>query len=111
MKRHARLLPAVLSVIILAAHFFRMQNIPFMAATLALLPLLFSSKQWIQRAIQISLLLGSIEWVRTILMLVTERKVLGMPYLRMVIILGGVAIFTIWGALLLSPAKSPACRK
>jgi hypothetical protein len=111
MKRNIRLVPALLSMIVLAAHFLRMQNFFFMVASLALTPLLFSKKQWIQRAMQILLFSGSIEWVRTRLMLVMERKALGLPFVRMVLILGGVTLFTVWSAVLVDAGDSTARNK
>ncbi len=105
MKGRFRLVPAFLSVVILAAHFFRMQNIPLTALSLILLPLLFVKKQWNLRIMQIFLFLGSVEWLRTMFMLVAERKDLGLPYMRMVLILGVVCLFTLCSALLLKPAS------
>ncbi len=105
MKRRFRLAPAVLSMVLLAAHFLRMQNIALMALSLAVVPLVFVKRQWVLRIVQIFLCLGSIEWVRMTVLLVFERKTLGQPYFRMVLILGAVCFFTLSSALFLKPGS------
>lgn len=104
---YIRRLPIILSALVLAAHFFRAQNFIFVLVSLAVLPLVFMDKQWVQRSIRVFLVLGGIEWIRTMLVLVMEREALGMPWLRMSIILGGVALFTIGSSFALRKNSLP----
>jgi hypothetical protein len=49
--------------------------------------------------IQVALLLGSIEWIRTLVIFVQQRIDFGQPWTRLAIILGSVALFTALSAL------------
>ncbi|MDP6543150.1 MAG: hypothetical protein QGH60_04110 [Phycisphaerae bacterium] len=89
-----RLLPVFLSAILLGAHFFRARMYLLVAASLAFPFVLLAARRWSARLVQVALVLGAIEWVRTILMLIMIRKGVGQPWMRMAIILGSVAIFT-----------------
>jgi hypothetical protein len=48
---------------------------------------------------QVALLLGSVEWLRSAVELVAARSAMGQPFLRLAIILGGVTVFTALSAL------------
>lgn len=94
-----RLSPVFLSVLLLSAHFYR-ANLYLLLLVSAVMPLLlFVKEPWIVRQIQIMLFLGSIEWIRTLYLLVEERKALGESWMRLAIILGSVALFTLLSAL------------
>ena len=94
-----KLLPVILSFIILAAHFFRAELLPI-AILYVLIPfLLFIKAAWVPRFMQLFLILGTVEWVRTLLVLIAERQALGQPWHRLIIILGVVALFTLVSAL------------
>ena len=90
-----RLLPVILSLVLLGAHFlFHTGQI-----TIAILPLLFLipllfKKTWVSWLTQVVLLLGTIEWVRTLYVGVSQKSALGQDWLRYAIILGSVAAFT-----------------
>jgi hypothetical protein len=90
----------VLSLLVLAAHFLRYGNVAGAAVSLAPIALLFVCKPWAARVVQVVLILGAIEWVRTIYELVQLRSAQGMPATRMVIILGAVVVLTVASALL-----------
>ncbi|MFC2085902.1 hypothetical protein ACFLRO_01675 [Bacteroidota bacterium] len=97
-----RLIPALLSAILLAAHFSRMGS-PILAILSLLLPaVLFFRHEWAARLVQVALIYGAIEWVRTLLFFVEERNAVGQPWIRLAIILGFVAVFTLGSALLFS---------
>ena len=49
---------------------------------------------------QVVLVLGTLEWIRTLVMLAMWRSQQGEPFLRMVVILGVVAAVTLISALL-----------
>lgn len=93
-----RLLPIVLSYLLMAAHLFRGHHYALLALA-ALMPLLlFIPQPWVARVLQLGLVISAVEWLRTIVMLTQERMALGQPYLRMALILGAVAIITIGSA-------------
>ena len=90
----------VLSLVVLGAHFLRYDNEAGVAASLAPIALLFVRKPWAARVVQVVLVLGAIEWARTLYELVQLRLAQGMPAARMVIILGAVVVLTAASALL-----------
>jgi len=71
-----------------------------MICSIALLGLMFLRQPWVARLVQVALVLGALEWVRTLYELVQVRTALGEPATRMVIILGSVAVVTLVSALL-----------
>jgi len=73
---------------------------------LPLFVLIFIRRTWAVRTVQIGLVLGSIEWLLTLWMLVQERRMAGMPYLRLAIILGSVAVLTGLSGLILRTKHS-----
>ncbi len=89
-----KLIPVILSFLLLIAHFSR-ANIYFLMILSAGIPfLLFIKRFWVPRLMQILLILGGIEWIRTIISLINERNALGESWTRMAIILLVVALFT-----------------
>ena len=89
-----RLLPVLLSYILLVAHFFRGRMYLPLVVSLAVPFVLLVPRRWSARLVQVVLVLGALEWIRTVLMLVMARKAAGQPWTRMAIILGFVAVFT-----------------
>ncbi len=88
------LLPVIFSFLILSAHFSR-AGLTILSILFLLIPLtLFLKQGWVTRLIQIILILGSIEWIRALFIYANERQAIGEPYIRLVIILGIVALFT-----------------
>lgn len=94
-----RLVPVILSILLLAAHFYRAGNLIFVILIVASPCLLFIRRNWIVRLIQVELILGGIEWIRTMLRLVNIRQAHNLPWERLAIILGSVAAFTIMSVL------------
>jgi hypothetical protein len=94
-----RILPVVLAFLLLAAHFSRSGLPALSAVSLFFAGLVFVRRRWAARAIQILLLAGAAEWVRTTLFYVGVRKASGAPWLRLVFILGSVAVLTAAAAL------------
>jgi hypothetical protein len=94
-----RIAPPALAFLVLAAHFSR-AGLPWLSLASLLLPgLLFVRRPWAARAVQALLLAGAVEWIRTILFYVGLRMAAGAPWLRLVLILGPVAILTAAAAL------------
>lgn len=103
-----RAIPGFLALLILAAHFLRAGNGLVLLAVLAMLVLIFIPRTWSIRTVQTGLVLGSLEWVWTLWGLVLERRMAGLPYLRLTVILGAVALFTGLSALILRTKRSSA---
>ena len=104
-----RLLPVILSALLLGAHFFR-AGLTFLAVLIVLFPVILLVKRaWVARLVQLVLFLGGIEWVRTLLVFVADRRQTGQSWTRLAVILGSVALFTIGSGLLFS--LSGALRK
>ena len=96
------LLPAILSVLLLAAHFLRESNFLVVVGLLALLPVLAWRARWVAVLARCTLWLGALVWLFTLVRLAAFRLRLGEPWLRMALILGGVAAFTALSALVFS---------
>jgi hypothetical protein len=89
-----RLLPVVLSFLLLAAHFYRagLPLLMWLCVALPLLPLL--RRAWVPTLLQALLVLGALEWLRTLWVFASMRVAFGEPWIRLALILGGVALFT-----------------
>ena len=87
------LFPA-LAFLVLAAHFFRAGNVAFLVVALLFLLLLFVPQRWAARLVQAGLLAGTVVWVRALAEFAGQRRAMGLPYTRLAIILGGVALAT-----------------
>jgi len=94
-----RLLPVILSMLLLGAHFYRAGFIVLVVILFASLFLLFIRQTWIVRVIQVELVIGGLEWFRTTYNLVMMRQSMNMPWTRLAIILGSVALFTFCSSL------------
>lgn len=94
-----RLLPPAIALLLLAAHFWRAQWWPLAIVCVALVGVLALQRSWAARLVQTALMLGSIEWLRTLAALVAARMAMGQPYARMTLILGAVAVATFAAAL------------
>lgn len=88
-----------LSLLLLAAHFYRAGLLPLTVASAALIGLLLVPRAWAARVVQIALLAGGVEWLRTLAALAAERISVGQPYLRMALIVLAVALLTAFSAL------------
>jgi hypothetical protein len=88
----ALLVPAVLSLLVLAAHFLRSGQFVLVAVALLAAALVVVRRAWAARALQVVLALAAVEWVRTLLGLVADRRAEGRPFVRMAVILGAVAL-------------------
>ena len=94
-----KLLPAILSLLLLGAHFFRARLLVLVLIAIIMLGFLLLRRPWSARLVQIFLVIGGLEWVRTLVILAKMRQAEGGPWMRLAIILGGVAVFTICSAL------------
>jgi hypothetical protein len=102
-----RLLPVVLSLLLLGAHFLRAGFLPMAGALVALAVLAPVPRPSMARILQVVLFVGGFEWIRTLFVNIARRSDAGEPWMRMALILGAVALFT-FGSLLVF--RSPALR-
>ena len=100
-----KLLPVVLSFLLLGAHFYRAGLVPLTVLCVAVLFLLFLRKRWVPRLFQILLLVGAFEWLRTLYVFAAMRIAWDQPWGRLALILGGVALFTALSALVFRNGK------
>ena len=90
-----RLVPVFLSLVLLGAHFLFHTG----QLAIAIIPLLFLvplalRRSWVPWLTQLVLLLGTIEWLRTLYVGVSQKMAEGTDWLRYACILGAVALFT-----------------
>ncbi|MBI3930330.1 MAG: hypothetical protein HY319_32640 [Armatimonadetes bacterium] len=103
-------IPLALSCLLLAAHFLR-AGLGCLPLLILLSPfLLLVPGVWPARCLQALMLLGSLEWVRTALVLAADRMQMQMPVGRMLLILALVALFTALSALPLNRFARPQPR-
>lgn len=102
------LLAPVLSLAVLAAHFYRAGTWWLALASAGLLALLALPRAWVARLVQLCLLAGCVEWLRTAFALVHQRIALGQPWSRLVLILAAVALLTAVSAFVFRSARLKA---
>jgi len=94
MARVWRSIPAVLALLLLAAHFFRAAAFVPAGLCVAAVALVFVKRPWAVATLRLGLAVGAGVWVVTAWRIAQQRMAAGMPYLRMLVILGAVAAFT-----------------
>jgi hypothetical protein len=100
MKKVLLHIPVVLILVVLGAHFLRYGSYVGVFAALTLIALLFLRRPWVARVMQVVLVLGTLEWLRTMYEIAQIRALHGQPFGRMLVILGIVAAVTLCSALL-----------
>jgi hypothetical protein len=95
-----KLIPVVLCCLLLGAHFLRSGMLPLVALCLVLPGLLLLRRAWVARLLQAVLVLGALEWGRTLLVLVAQRQDAETPWARLAVILGVVIALNAASALL-----------
>jgi uncharacterized PurR-regulated membrane protein YhhQ (DUF165 family) len=103
-----RLLPVIISLLLLAAHFMYAGQTVLIFFMLLLPLLLILKETWIPRVFQLVLLLGAVEWLRTLMVLAQTRISFGEPWIRMAVILGFIALLTVLSGLVF---RSKSLRK
>lgn len=94
-----RLLPVILSMLVLGAHFYRAGHLLLASGALLSLCLLFIQRPLPARLMQGLLVAGAAEWLATAVRLVMFRQTQELPWLRLAMILGLVALCTLLSAL------------
>jgi hypothetical protein len=93
--RLVRAIPTILSAVLLAAHFLRDGQI-FVVVLCLLLPLLLIPRKLaLLRLLQGLLVIGALEWLRTLWTMVQVRQAMDEPWTHLALILGVVAAFTL----------------
>ena len=90
-----RLLPLIFAQLLFAAHIMRSFGIIWAMAILILLFTLFIRREWIIRLWQIIIAFEIVEWIRTTIVIVQLRLAVEMPYLRLLIIMSAVILFSL----------------
>lgn len=103
-----RIVPSVIACILLGAHFLRTGNIG-LTLVVALFPLvLFFKSRWTWLAVQFMDYFGAIVWTVTAFGIIQERVAMGRAWGLSAVILGLVAIFSIFAGILLRSCSSQA---
>jgi hypothetical protein len=93
-----RIILIVLAFVVLAAHSSRAGS-NLVAGLVLLAPLLLLVKEpWAGWTLKLALVLGGLEWIRTVIRLVDQRRAAGEDWVRMAIILVAVALLTFLAA-------------
>src|SRR5262245_4811978 len=94
------LVPVILSLLALAAHWLRSGNLVLVAVVLLLILVVLAARRpWVPRLAQAALAVGTVEWVRALVAFASERMRQAQPYTRLVVILGSVTLVTALSAL------------
>ncbi len=88
----------VVAFVLLAAHFSRAGEDGIAVVALALPLLLAVHRPWAGWALRVLLVAGTLEWLRTLLRLVAERRAAGDDWVRLAVILAAVAVVTLLAA-------------
>jgi hypothetical protein len=94
-----RLLPAILSLVVLGAHFLRLGNLVVVALLIACIGLLWVRRPWAAYSVQTILAMGIVVWILTGYGIALIRIQNGEPWIRMAVILGAVAIMALYAIL------------
>ena len=94
-----KLLPVIFSMLVLGAHFYRAGHLFLASIAVLSLSLLCIRKPQATWLIQGLLAAGAVEWLATAIRLVADRQAQGLPWLRLAIILGLVALCTLLSTL------------
>ncbi len=97
-----RIIPLIIASLLLAAHFLRDGNLGLVAVCLLLPLLLVVKKRWSLIILQLFTYVGAAIWVSTAIGIAQRRILQGVPWSRMAIILGVVALFTVFAGLVLN---------
>ena len=100
-----RVIPLILASLIISAHFFRHLNYPLMIVSFLAPFMLFIKRRWSLITVQVFTILGGGVWLITIAEIAKVRILVVEPWGKMAVILGVVALFTIFAGQLLNSSK------
>ena len=96
-----RNLPFIISAIVMAAHFLRSNSFILVLLCLGAPWLLFIQKRWVVMALRLLSILFAVVWMAALNAIIQERVLEGRSWLASGIILGVVALFTLFSGWLL----------
>ena len=82
-----------LAAVLLAAHFYRAGQLMLAALSVGALVLLVVPRPWAARVLQLALLAGAVEWLRTVVVSALPRTALGRSCPRLALVLVAVVLF------------------
>ncbi len=91
-----RLLPLIFAQLLFAAHIMRSFGIIWAMAVLILLFTIFIRRGWIIHIWQAIIAFEVVEWIRTTIIIIRLRLAMGMPYVRLLIIMSMVILFSLF---------------
>lgn len=103
-----RLIPVILSFLILGAHFYRLSLNSLVLLSIVFPFLLLIKKAWIPKLFQATLILAALEWLRSLYVYIQAYEDIGKSWTILLMIIGGVTLFTLFSALVF---KNKAIRK
>ncbi len=92
------LLPTILAMLTLGAHYARYGLYPLTFALIAMLGMLFIRRRWVARVMQVALCIAALEWGTVLYDVARERAADGRDSRKSGVILGGTALFTLLAA-------------
>ena len=95
----------IITSLILSAHFLRDSNLLLTLVYILLPFVLMIKKRLALLLVQGMAYAGGIIWINTLIKIAQRRISYGEPWIRMAVILGAVALFTILAGLLLNSSK------
>ena len=101
-KMITRIIPLIIAFLLLGAHFLRSGHIILAGASLLIPLLLLIKKRWSLLFVKGLTYSGAIVWMQTTFFLVQQHRMAGAPWIRMMLILSGVTIFTLYAGYLLN---------
>ncbi|MBP7127037.1 hypothetical protein KBD49_11805 [Myxococcota bacterium] len=103
-----RRIPAILSGMLLAAHFLRSGDLPLVVLSVLFPALLWVRRPWALRAVQGALVTAAGIWTWTAIETARMRIAEGRPWLRMACILGAVALLALASAWVIRRPTRPS---
>jgi hypothetical protein len=97
----SRLIPLILAAVVMAAHFLRSFSLLPMLLCLAVPLLLLVKKRWSLRVVQALTVVFALIWMAALYGIIQERIFEARSWTASAIILGGVALFTLFSGWLL----------
>ena len=88
-----------LAYLLAGAHFLRAGDLTLVAAALVLLGLLAVRRAWVAHLSRLALFISALLWLHTLVGMAALRYSMGLPYLRLSLILGSVIVLTLAGIL------------
>ncbi|MFZ0390275.1 MAG: hypothetical protein WAN36_07420 [Calditrichia bacterium] len=100
-----RLLTVFLSALLLSAHLLRFHGLYPALLPLLLLLLFIIRRQWVLRLWQLILFAGTLLWIQVAVQLVQIRIGMGLPWIRLAVIMAAVILWTIFSGFWLENSR------